>query len=433
MSSFRFGIRSLFCYFANLTVGFHDISALFGFCTFLVIANQLVSGTMLAFSLVPETMLVSIVRNEEDMESYYTDDFFWLHERGVDYTFIFVFMHLFRKLYLNVYEYETEASWKSGAISFILLQVVVFFGLVLCSTHLSEVTLVIAYNIFQTFFMEYGYADWWFFTNHELNTDTLIRLAYLHYISAFFLGYIGIVHGVEMHYDWKSDTSFNGLDCEMQWWDEAFINELMTLTKLLVAVSIYAMSLFTEPEALAYEMFMWGDVGMTIDVRFYSVAPHWYFRPFMAWLIACPSHEIGVFGLLFFFFSIFYQPVIQGTTSQNNYGKKFSFFVSRVVNQTGFFETTSTSLAYDLYKFFFFYMFITACFYAASFLPYGRFYNRVQGNKGLLLTYIYLFMYLGYTIFRRNSAIDTIVYSIYARTLSMYRSNYTGGSKPKLN
>jgi hypothetical protein len=46
------------------------------FFTFLVVANQVVSGTMLAFSLVPEPMIVPIVRDEEDIEDLYTDDFF---------------------------------------------------------------------------------------------------------------------------------------------------------------------------------------------------------------------------------------------------------------------------------------------------------------------------------------------------------------------
>jgi len=29
-----------------------------------------------------------------------------------------------------------------------------------------------------------------------------------------------------------------------------------------------------EPEALSYEIFMWGDIGLMPDVRFYGVAPH---------------------------------------------------------------------------------------------------------------------------------------------------------------
>jgi len=34
------------------------------------------SGIMLSFSLVPECMLVPIVRDEEDLEDLYTDDFY---------------------------------------------------------------------------------------------------------------------------------------------------------------------------------------------------------------------------------------------------------------------------------------------------------------------------------------------------------------------
>jgi hypothetical protein len=59
-----------------LSVSFHDINSLFGFFTFLVVASQLVSGTMLAFSLIPEPMIVPIVREEEDTEDLYIDDFF---------------------------------------------------------------------------------------------------------------------------------------------------------------------------------------------------------------------------------------------------------------------------------------------------------------------------------------------------------------------
>jgi hypothetical protein len=65
---------------------------------------------MLAFSLLPEPMLIPMVRNEEDIEDLYIDDFFWLHERGVDLIFIFSYFHLFRKLYLNVIEIEQDAA-----------------------------------------------------------------------------------------------------------------------------------------------------------------------------------------------------------------------------------------------------------------------------------------------------------------------------------
>ncbi len=86
---FSVNINSLLKYFTVLTVSFHDTNSLFGFFILLVVFSQLVSGTMVSFSLIPEPMLVPIVRDEEDIEDLYTDDFFWLHERGVDLLFIF--------------------------------------------------------------------------------------------------------------------------------------------------------------------------------------------------------------------------------------------------------------------------------------------------------------------------------------------------------
>ena len=74
------------------------MGALWGFIIFIIIANQCISGTMLAFSLMNECMLVSISREEEDGENNYIDDFFWLHERGVDIVVISCFFHLLRKI-----------------------------------------------------------------------------------------------------------------------------------------------------------------------------------------------------------------------------------------------------------------------------------------------------------------------------------------------
>lgn len=412
---YSFAIKSIFQYFAILSVSFHDIHSLFGFFTFLVVASQLVSGTMLAFSLVPEPMIVPIVREEEDTEDLYIDDFFWLHERGVDLVFTFSYLHLFRKLYLNVFEYENESAWKSGVFTFLIFQVVVFAGLVLCCTHLSEITLTIAANILHTFFMFKGKFYWWIFTDKQLNTDTMIRLAYLHYLSAFYMAYLGLVHGVDMHYDWKNETSFDGLDTEMIWWDEALSNELSHVLDAFIILTVVWWFMFTEPEALTYEIFMWGDIGIVTDVRFYGVAPHWYFRPYMAWLIACPHHKTGIFGLLFYFFILFYQPVLHGTSEFNNYNKRTLLFVKRKFNRNNFFAASYINLEMNLYHQITYGLFIGCCMYCTSFLPYGRFYNRLGGNVGMLAAYMYVFFYLGFPIFRRPVFLELFSYFLYLR------------------
>ena len=370
---------------------------------------------MLALSLVPEPMLIPLVREEEDTEDLYIDDFFWLHERGVDLVFIFSYMHLFRKLYLNLFDSENESSWKSGVFTFLIFQVVVFLGLVLCCTHLSDITLTIAANILHTFFLFKGKFYWWFFTDKQLNTDTVIRLAYAHYIVAFYMGYLGLIHGIDMHYDWKNETSFDGLDNDMVWWDEALSNELSHFMDVVIIITLIFWFLFPEQETLSYEIFMWGDIGIMVDVRFYGVAPHWYFRPFMAWLIACPSHHAGVFGLIFFFFVLFYQPVLHGISEQNSYNKRVLLIFFRKFNRISIFSNIYFNYELNLYHQFTYFIFIWSCLYACSFLPYGRFYNRLGGNIGMLLSYLYIFCYLGFPVFRRLFLLELFLYTFYSK------------------
>jgi len=97
------------------------------FFIFLTIFSQIISGIMLSFSLIPEAMLTAPSREEEDIENMYTDDFFWLHERGVDYIFIFSYGHIARKIYIYSLEIENESAWKSGVFTFLVLQAAVFF------------------------------------------------------------------------------------------------------------------------------------------------------------------------------------------------------------------------------------------------------------------------------------------------------------------
>jgi len=408
--------KTIFNYFALLSVAFHDIYSLFGFFVFLIVINQIISGTMLSFSLVLEPMIVPMVREEEDVEDLYIDDFFWLHERGVDLLFIFSYFHLFRKLYLNVFEYEHEAAWKSGVFTFLIFQAVVFFGLVLCCTHLSEITLTIAANIMHTFFDFKGKPYWWIFTNKQLNTDTMIRLAYAHYLLAFFMAYLGLIHGIDMHYDWKNETSFDGVDAEMAYWDEAFSNEFSHAMDVLIIITIVSWFVYVEPEALSYEIFMWGDIGLVTDVRYYGVAPHWYFRPFMAWLIACPHHKTGIFGVGFYYVILFYQPTLHGTSEFNNFNKKTAVFMKYKLKCSKFFSGSYVNLELNLYHHLTYSLFIGCCLYAASFLPYGRFYNRLGGNVGMLGSYMYLFFYLSFTALRRPVLLDMYIMSVVTRT-----------------
>lgn len=399
---YKWNVKNLFNYFKILTLKYHFTAAVLGFCILMSIVSQLVSGIMVSFSLIPEPMLIPIVRDEEDLEDLYTDDFFWVHERGVDLVFIFSYCHLLRKLYIGVFNFEQEFAWKSGVFSFMLFQAVTFFGLVLCCTHLSDITLSIACNIMHTFFFFKGKAYWWLFTDKTLNSDTLVRLAYLHYILAFYLFFLGFSHSIDMHYDWKFDAQCDGIDTEIQWFDEAIASELSSLLDLLVIVMIGGLLFYSEPEALSYEIFMWGDIGLVTDVRFFGVAPHWYFRPFMAWLTVCPMHLTGIFGLLMFFFALYHQVTLTGTS---DFMPKQQLTRRPLASSQVYIDPRAFNADTSFLDHIMFVVFAMALLYTGSFLPAGRYYHRVYGNFGILVSYYYVLAYLVFPAIRYPSAV----------------------------
>ena len=69
-------IKNLLNYFTVLSVSFHEINSLWGFFALIIVFSQLVSGTMLSFSLIPDSMLIPMSRDEEDLEDLVIDDFF---------------------------------------------------------------------------------------------------------------------------------------------------------------------------------------------------------------------------------------------------------------------------------------------------------------------------------------------------------------------
>lgn len=384
----------------NLSTRVSRPISMLGLYLILIFVVQCISGIMLSFSLIGEPMLIPHSRSEEDMEDLYTDDFYWIHERGVDFIFILLYLHLLRKLYLNSFTLEQESAWKSGSFAFLLTHGVIFFGLVLCGTHLSDITLKIAANIMSTFTFKFGKVYWWLFTDQALNSDTTIRMMYAHYCLAFYLLYVSICHAMEMHYDWKDSQIADGLELRLRWFPDLFRIEVGGLVLFLVTFAFICLFIYDEPEALNNELFTWGDVGFIVDVRFLGVMPHWYFRGYMGWLILCPHHYVGIFGLVLFMVIIYFQPDLKG----------------KYFHQDSFFLTRNNSANMSALNICLFWLFAVSLFYCDSLLPYGRFFNRLGGNDILMFSYFYVFIYLIYPVYKSLSNLinNDIKHELYA-------------------
>jgi len=108
---FIFSPYKIIRYFAILNLSLPNYSfSLIGFSVFVVLFWQFVSGFILAIGFVPEPMYIPASRELDDLENLSIDDMFWIHERGVDYLFLIMYGHLFRKIFTNTINLETEAS-----------------------------------------------------------------------------------------------------------------------------------------------------------------------------------------------------------------------------------------------------------------------------------------------------------------------------------
>lgn len=86
--------------FWQTVIPFRQISIIGVFLLFCIVL-QIITGIMISFGAINDCILLSQAREEDDMGDLYNDDFYYYHERGVDFIFIFLYLHLFRKIFLK--------------------------------------------------------------------------------------------------------------------------------------------------------------------------------------------------------------------------------------------------------------------------------------------------------------------------------------------
>jgi hypothetical protein len=101
------------------------------------------------------------------------------------------------------------------------------------------------------------------------------------------------------------------------------------------------------------------------------------------------------------FFALFHQPTLHGVNENGFFYKRRLLFTINRVKQKNFYKQTHLNLEMNLFFQTTYALFIMCALYTNTFLPYGRFYNRLGGNIGMLSAYFYVFLYLGVTSLRR--------------------------------
>lgn len=375
-------------YVNRLLLPFSSMTSVLGFVLLLVIMIQLISGFFLSWYYVPEPGLVVELREEMFEESRYGVEIFSMHVRGVDVLFVFSYFHVLKKLNLKNYVTADGEGWLLGGYAFFWFHYVVGLGICLSASHLSDLTLTIAANIFWSLVNNIHKTYYFIFTNKHLNTDEMVRLMVLHYFTPWYYLYLIKFHVMFCHEGWDSDSDKGVYEDKsvswISWFYDGMVKEFQDSWHLLVWGYCFFFLHHYDINSAAYFFFERWNISQLDEIRYYGVAPHWYFRPLMGILVVAPTHYEGLMWMGLFFLLLAAAPVFYNFY---NSGHKN---IPVLALQDSFIQSV-------LFAFF-----LLSLFTTASILPCGRYYYDPEGgytgNSWLKFSYQYIYWYLGWII-----------------------------------
>ena len=393
-------INYLAFYVNRLVLPFSSTTSIFGFCLLVTILMQLLSGFFLGWYYIPEPGLVVEMREEMFEETRFGAEVFYMHVRGVDVIFVLTYLHILKKIYLKNYVTADGDGWILGGYAFFWFHYVVGLGICLSATHLSDLTLTIAANVYWSLVNNIHKSYYFIFTNKHLNTDEMVRLMLLHYITPWYYLYLVKLHIMFCHEGWDSDSEQGIYEDKsntwITWFYDAFWKELQDSWHIIVWTYSYFFFHHFDINSVAYFFFERWNISELDEIRFYGVAPHWYFRPLMGLLTIAPTHFEGLMWLVLFFLLITFTPVLYNFYNQSHKN------VNVIPMKDSYLQTY-------LFAFFMFALFTTA-----SILPCGRYYYDPEGgyvgNTWIKWSYQYIYWYLGWLLYHLDH-LDNLIYT----------------------
>jgi ubiquinol-cytochrome c reductase cytochrome b subunit len=371
-------------YVNRLVLPFSSVTSIIGFMLLLSIVMQILSGFFLGWYYIPEPGLVVELREEMFNDTRFGGEVYWMHLRGVDTIMLLSYMHILKKIYLKNYITAESDGWLLGGYAFFWFHVIVGLGISLSASHLSDLTLTIIANIFWSLFNNTYKTYYIIFTNKHLNTDQLTRFMVLHYFTPWYYLYLVKLHVLFCHESWDSDSGEQTYEDKsgtyVSWFYDAFLKEIQDAWYWVIFVCSYFFVHHFESTTVNYYFFERWNISELDEIRFYGVAPHWYFRPFMGILTISPTHYEGLMWFAGWLLLLAFLPLLN--TIYNPYSK----FVSIIPMQNSALQSI------------FFITFMMSLYCAASMLPCGRYYYEPEGgyvgNQWVKFSYQYGYVYL---------------------------------------
>jgi len=375
-------------YVNRLVLPFASVTSIIGFMLFICILFQLLSGFFLGWYYIPEPGLVIELREEMFNDTRFGAEVFYMHVRGVDTLMVLSYLHILKKIYLKNYVTAESDGWLLGGYAFFWFHYIIALGISLSATHLSDLTLTIVANIFWSL-LNFTYKTYYIiFTNRHLNTDQLTRLMILHYFTPWYYLYLVKLHVMFCHESWDSDSGESVYEDKsttyIAWFYDAFLKEIQDAWYYVTLLFTYFAIHHFNASTVNYFFFERWNISELDEIRFYGVAPHWYFRPLMGLLVVAPSHYEGLMWMGLWFILLASLPII------HNIYHSHHDVLPNIPMQSSLLQSGA------------FVLFMLSMYCAMSMLPCGRYYYEPEGgyvgNPWVKFSYQYLYLYLAWIL-----------------------------------
>ena len=401
-------------YVNRLVLPFSSVTSIIGFMLLLAIILQLASGFFLGWYYIPEPGLVVELREEMFNDTRFGGEVYWMHVRGVDTLMLLSYMHILKKIYLKNYVTTESDGWLLGGYAFFWFHYIVALGISLGANHLSDITLTIVANIFWSVFNNFYKTYYIMFTNKHLNVDQLTRFMMLHYFTPWYYLYLVKLHIMFCHESWDADSGEQTYEDKsgsyISWFYDAFLKEIQDAWYWVSFVFVYFFMHHFDSVTVNYFFFERWNIAELDEIRFYGVAPHWYFRPLMGILVISPTHYEGLMWLALWLVLLACLPLFY------NFYNTHNKHVSIIPMQNSLLQTT------------FFIIFMMSLYCACSMLPCGRYYYEPEGgyvgNPWVKFSYQYGYLYLMWIVHH----LDLIDHCIFRFSQNIFRK-YTLNAK----
>jgi quinol-cytochrome oxidoreductase complex cytochrome b subunit len=153
------------------------------------------------------------------------------------------YMHILKKIYLKNYVISESDGWILGGYAFLWFHYIVFLGISLSATHLSDLTLTVFANVFWSLLNNIHKSYYIIFTNKHLNIDQLTRFMVLHYFTPWYYLYLIQMHVLFCHESWDSDSGENTYEDKTgtyaSWFYDAMLKEFQDGWYWVMYIFIY--------------------------------------------------------------------------------------------------------------------------------------------------------------------------------------------------